>query len=158
MVMPSTPNSYAFAASGAETEEGPRPTIVSAPDAASPELLDRPRRRVFTVQDKLRILEEADRAVGIPGAVGAIVRREGLYSSALTDWRRQRDSGAYQGLSPIQRGPKATPPNPLAAQNAQLERDNKRLKLRLERAEAVIEIQKKVSLLLGLQIASDEET
>jgi len=71
--------------------------------AASPELLDRPRRRTFTAQDKLRILGEVDRAAGIPGAVGAIVRREGLYSSALSDWRRQRAAGASEALSPAKR-------------------------------------------------------
>ena len=86
------------------------------------------------------------------------MRREGLYSSALTDWRRQRDAGAYGALSPVKRGPKLTPPNPLAAELARLLRDNKRLTLRLERAEAVIDIQKKVSLLLGLPIVSGEES
>jgi transposase len=132
--------------------------MVSAPAAASPELLDRPRRRTFTAQDKLRILGEVDRAAGTPGAIGAIMRREGLYSSALTDWRRQRDAGAYGALSPVKRGPKLTPPNPLAAEHARLLRDNKRLTLRLERAEAVIDIQKKVALLLGLPIVSGEES
>jgi hypothetical protein len=83
-------------AAGADKEEGRRPTIVSAPAAASPELLDRPRRRTFTAQDKLRILGEADRAAGVPGGVGAIVRREGLYSSALADWRRRRAAGAFE--------------------------------------------------------------
>jgi len=130
--------------------------MVSAPAAASPELLDRPRRRTFTAQDKLRILGEVDRAAGTPGAIGAIMRREGLYSSALTDWRRQRDAGAYGALSPVKRGPKLTPPNPLAAEHARLLRDNKRLTLRLERAEAVIDIQKKVALLLGLPIDGGE--
>jgi transposase len=132
--------------------------MVSAPAAASPELLDRPRRRTFTAQDKLRILGEVDRAAGTAGAIGAIVRREGLYSSALTDWRRQREAGAYGALSPVKRGPKLTAPNPLAAEHARLQRDNKRLTLRLERAEAVIDIQKKVALLLGLPIVSGEES
>jgi transposase len=132
--------------------------MVSAPAATSPELLDRPRRRTFTAQDKLRILGEVDRAAGTPGAIGAIMRREGLYSSALSDWRRQRDAGAYGALSPVKRGPKLTPPNPLAAEHARLLRDNKRLTLRLERAEAVIDIQKKVALLLGLPIVSGEES
>ena len=156
MVMPRLPNSETLAAAGAEAEES-RPTVVSAPAAASPELVDRPRRRIFTAKEKLRILAEADRVSGTPGATGALIRREGIYSSALSDWRRQREAGAYEGLSPVKRGPKRAPPNPLSAENAQLERDNKRLKLRLERAEAVIEIQKKVSLLLGLPIVSDEE-
>ena len=141
-------------ASGAETEGGRRPTVVSAPLAASPELADRPRRRTFTASDKLRILRQVDAAE--PGGIGAILRREGLYSSLLTDWRRQRDAGAYEALKAIRRGPKVATNHPLAAEHAQLLRDNKRLALRLQRAEAVIEIQKKVALLLGLPIASDE--
>jgi transposase len=111
--------------------------------AASPELLDRPRRRTFTAQDKLRILGEADRAAGVPGGIGAIVRREGLYSSALSDWRRQRAAGAFEALSPAKRGPKTAEPNPLAAELALSQQDNLRLKKRLERAEAIIELQKK---------------
>jgi len=70
------------------------------------------------------------------------MRREGLYSSALTDWRRQRAAGALEGLSPVKRGPKVAAPNPLAAEHAQLRRDNRLLTKRLERAEAIIEIQK----------------
>ena len=92
MVMPPITDGKTLAAAGAETEDGRRPTIVSAPAAASPELVQRPRRRTFTAKEKLRILGEADRAAGVPGGVGAIVRREGLYSSALTDWRGQRDA------------------------------------------------------------------
>ena len=111
----------------------------------------------FTAQDKLRILGEADRAAGVPGGVGAIMRREGLYSSALSDWRRQRDAGAFEALSPAKRGPKVAEPNPLAAELAQSLRDNSRLKQRLERAEAIVEIQKKVAALLGLPISSDGE-
>src|SRR5665647_522336 len=106
MVMPRTTAKEPIAAGGGEPEEGRRPTLVSAPSAASPELVDRPRRRRFTAADKLRILGEVDRAA--PGGAGAILRREGLYSSALTDWRRQRDAGAYEALKAIKRGPKAT--------------------------------------------------
>jgi hypothetical protein len=86
MVMPRTTADEPFAAGGAENEEGRRRTLVSAPPAASPELEDRPRRRTFTAADKLRILREIDRAG--PGGSGAILRREGLYSSALTNCRR----------------------------------------------------------------------
>jgi transposase-like protein len=140
--MPVLTHEKTLAASGPATEESRRPTIVAGPEAASPELLPRPVRRSFTAKDKLRILGEIDRAAGTPGGISAIIRREGLYSSALTDWRRQRDAGAYHGLSPVKRGPKLMEPNPLAAEHAQLLRDNKRLTLRLERAEAVIAIQK----------------
>src|SRR5208283_5495751 len=99
MVMPVLTHEKTLAASGPATEEGRRPTIVAGPDAASPELLARPVRHSFTDEDKLRILGEVDRAAKTPGAISAIIRREGLYSSALTDWRRQRDAGAYHGLS-----------------------------------------------------------
>ena len=156
MVMPRITDDEYPAAAGAESKEGLRPTLVSAPAAASPELSVPPRRRTFSAKEKLRILAELDRATGIPGAIGAILRREGLYSSAITDWRRQRDAGAYGGLSPVKRGPKAVPAHPLLAEHAQLQRDYKRLEQKLERAEAVIDIQKKVSLLLGLPIESDE--
>ena len=112
----------------------PRP----APASASPELSDRPRRRTFTAQDKLRILAETDRAAEA-GGIGAILRREGLYPSNLTDWCRQRDAGAIGGLSPAKRGPKAAEPNPLAAELARLQQDNARLTRRLTRAEVIIE-------------------
>ena len=78
---------------------------------------DRPRRRTFTAQDKLRILAETDRAMET-GGIGAILRREGLYSSALTDWRRQRDAGAFTALVPGKRGPKTAEANSLSAEVA----------------------------------------
>lgn len=131
------------AATGAGRNGGRRPTVVPAPVAASPELSVRPRRRTFTAQDKLRILAETDRAAET-GGVGAILRREGLYSSALTDWRRKRDAGAFSALVPGKRGPKTAEPDPLAAELARVQRDNARLTLRLKRAEAIIELQKKL--------------
>jgi transposase len=75
-----------LAASGPATEEGRRPTIVAGPEADSPELLSLPRRRAFKARDQLPILAEVDAARGAPGGVGAVMRREGLYSSALSDW------------------------------------------------------------------------
>ena len=118
-----------------------RPSVVPAPAATAPEMSDRPRRRTFTAQTKLRVLAETDGAAGV-GGIGAILRREGLYSSTLRDWRRQRDSGALGALTPIKRGPKPAMRNPLAAELAQAKRENARLARRLERAEAIIEIQK----------------
>jgi transposase len=158
MAMPQTTDTDEkfFAATDVGTDAGRRATLVPAPAAASAELVDRPRRRTFTAKDKLRILGEVDRAASVLGGIGGIIRREGLYSSALTDWRRQRDAGAFDALSPAKRGPKIAASNPLAAEHAQLLRDNKRLTLRLERAEAVIEIQKKVAALLGLKDVNDE--
>ena len=89
MPMQQTPDGEA----GAAASGGRRPTVVIAPASPSPELSDRPRRRTFTAQDKLRILAVTDRATAT-GGIGAILRREGLYSSALTEWRRQRDAGS----------------------------------------------------------------
>jgi transposase len=143
------------AAAGAVSNGGRRPTVVAAPAAASPELSARPRRRSFTAQDKLRILADIDRAAET-GGIGAILRREGLYSSALTDWRRQRDAGAFAALVPAKRGPKAAKPNPLTVELALLQNDNARLSLRLTRAEAIIELQKKVAELLGIPLAPSE--
>ena len=109
-------------AAGAGSSGGRRPTLVAAPVAASPELADRPRRRTFTAQDKLRILAETDRAAAA-GGIGAILRREGIYSFALTDWRRLRDAGALGALAPAKRGPATVRANPLAAEVALLQRD-----------------------------------
>jgi len=128
-------------AAGVGAEGGRRPTVVPAPAAAGPEMSDRPRRRTFTAQTKLRVLAETDGAADV-GGIGAILRREGLYSSTLTDWRRQRDSGALGGLTPAKRGPKAAARNPLAAELAQAKRETARLGRQLQQAEAIIEIQK----------------
>ena len=129
--------------------------MVSAPEAASPELSPRPRRRRFTAQDKLRILAETDRAADT-GGIGAILRREGLYSSTLTGWRRQRDAGAFGALVPAKRGPKTAAPHKLAAELALAQRDNARLTRRLARAEAIIDLQKKVAALLGIPLAPSD--
>lgn len=106
-------------------------------------------------QDKLRILADTDRAADT-GGIAAILRREGLYSSALTDWRRQRDAGALGALTPVKRGPKIAEPNPLAAEVALLQKENARLALRLKRAEAVMEVQKKVAELLGIPLVPSD--
>ena len=100
-------------------------------------------------------MAETDDAAGV-GGIGAILRREGLYSSTLREWRRQRDSGALGALTPIKRGPKPAMRNPLAAELAQAKRENARLGRRLERAEAIIEIQKKVAALLGIPLATPD--
>ena len=92
----------------------PRSTALPVAAAPSSELSARPCRRTFTAQDKLPILAETDRAAG-SGGIGAILRREGLYSSMLTDWRKARDAGADGALAPAKRGPKIAEPNPLAA-------------------------------------------
>ena len=93
------------------------PEIVAAPARASPEFSARPPRRTFTARDKLRILAATDQAAGT-GDIGVILRREGIYSSVLCDWCRQRDAGAFGALTPARRGPKEAEPNPLAAEVA----------------------------------------
>ena len=106
------------------------------------EVLEKPVRRRFTVQYKAKILAEAD-ACTESGQLGELLRREGLYSSHLTTWRRQRDKGALAGLTPKQRGRKAGPKNPLADEVARLQRENKRLQEQLRQAKLIIDVQKK---------------
>lgn len=114
-----------------------------------PEVRPKAKRRQFTAEYKERILDEAD-ACTTPTQRGALVRREGLYSSHLNAWRRQRDQGILDGLTPKKRGVK---PDPLALENAQLRREIEQLQAQLHRAETIIEVQKKVSQLLGLPTA-----
>jgi transposase len=142
-------------AAGVGAEGGRRPTVGPTPAAAASEMSDRARRRSFSAQTKLRVLAETDGAADV-GGIGAILRREGLYSSTLTDWRRQRDSGALGGLTPAKRGPKTAARNPLAVELAQAKRENARLGRRLQQAEAIIEIQKKVAALLGIPLATPD--
>ena len=111
------------------------------------EVLERPQRRRFSAAYKLEILEEADRLVGT-GQIGAMLRREGLYSSYLDKWRTQRDRGALSGLQAKRRGPKPSESKQARQEIESLRRQNEKLKKKLERAEALIEIQKKVSALL----------
>jgi transposase len=113
-----------------------------------PEVVVRAQRRQFTADYKRRILAEADAAKRV-GATGALLRREGLYSSHLTHWRQQRDSG----LAPHRRGPKPNR-NPLSEEVRNLKRQNDHLTQRLARAELIIDVQKKVSLLLGIPLAA----
>jgi len=119
-----------------------------------PEVKVKPERRQFTAEYKLRILKEADNCTG-PGQIGALLRREGLYSSNLTQWRLQRSEGVLQGLAPRKRGPKV---DPLAEENAALRQRIDRLEAELKRAETIIEVQKKVSELLGLSDPSNRKS
>ena len=122
-------------------------------EVPDPEVVPRAKRRQFSAKYKLRILTEADQC-SQRGEIGALLRREGLYSSHLTTWRKQRDRGQLQGLSPKKRGRK---PDPQAAELARLQRENERLKARLEQAETIIEVQKKLSQMLGLPPAETDE-
>jgi transposase-like protein len=112
---------------------------------------ENPVRRRFTAEYKLRILREADLCTQ-PGQVGALLRREGLYSSHLTNWRRQRETGTLAGLEPKRRGRKASPDAPLVADIERLNRENRRLTEKLRQVETIIEVQKKLSELLGIPL------
>jgi transposase-like protein len=116
-----------------------------------PAVLEKPVRRRFTAEYKLRILQEADRC-SAPGQLGGLLRREGLYSSLLSTWRRQRDQGTLAGLSPKRRGRKANPDAPLIAENQRLVRETQRLAAKLRQAETIIEVQKKLSEILGIPL------
>ena len=122
----------------------PRP-VVEVPD---PEVPEKARRRRFSAAYKLGILQAVEASTE-PGEIGALLRREGLYSSHLSKWRRQRDAGALEGLRPKKRGRKARPVDPQAKRIAQLEKENERLRRKLEQAETIIEVQKKLSRILG---------
>ncbi len=114
-----------------------------------PEVVPRAKRRRFSAEYKLRILEEV-KACDEPGQIGALLRREGLYSSHLTTWRRQRAQGQLEGLSPKKRGRNPSVDEALTKELADLKRENQRLQDRLQQAETIIEVQKKLSGLLGL--------
>jgi transposase len=128
----------------------------SVPD---PEVVERPIRRKFSSDYKLRLLQEAD-TLKNPGEIGALLRREGLYASNIAMWSWQREKGELQGLSPKKRGPKEKSPEELEHRIKELERDNKRLKRRLDHAEMIIDVQKKISELSGIplkKVEFDEE-
>jgi len=131
--------------SGATAEAGAVPTSASHPD---PEVVAKAKRRTFTAEYKQRILQEADSAAATPGGVGALLRREGLYSSHLVSWRRERSQGIQEALAPRKRGRKSQR-NPLEEENQKLRRQNARLTEDLRKANIIIEVQKKVAALLG---------
>jgi len=125
-----------------------RESVVVPPD---PEVAEKPDRRRFTAKYKLDILRQAD-ACTEPGSLGALLRREGLYSSNLTTWRRQRDAGTLEALTPKKRGRKGVKPDPLAVENEKLRKENARLAKRLNHAELIIDVQKKISQILGITL------
>jgi transposase len=127
------------------SKAGPEPN--AHPD---PEVVAHAKRRTFTVDYKQRILAEADQAKG-SGGIGALLRREGLYSSVLTNWRRERAAGVRQSLAPQRRGPKSKR-DPVQEEVQKLQKDNARLTEQLRKAEIVIDVQKKVGALLGWPI------
>jgi transposase len=120
------------------------------------EVMAKAKRRYFSAKEKLRVLKEADETTEV-GGVGALLRREGLYSSHLTEWRRARAAGELNALEPKKRGRKATEVNPLERDVAELKRALAKAELRAKRAEALVELQKKVSELLGVQLPTPED-
>ena len=142
----------------------PEPSAPRARHARPPPILRcRPRpsggasqRRRFPAEYRLRILTEAD-ACKKPGEVGALLRREGLYSSLLTNWRRQREAGALREMRGRRRGPT---PRPVDPRVKQLETENRRLQRKLQRAETIITLPKKVTEILGIPLTplDDDES
>lgn len=121
--------------------------VSSMPD---PEVSGKPRRRSYSAEYKRRILNDVDRCTE-KGAIGALLRREGLHSSHLTLWRKERERWDLEALAPKKRGRKGTPVNPLSPRVRELEKENRRLEKKLKQAELVIEVQKKISDLLGVE-------
>lgn len=142
---------------GARRATGGDPSAAKIPNFSppDPEVTGKKPRRKFTAKYKLRMLEKAD-ACTDPGQLGALLRQEGLYSSNLTTWRKQRDEGLLIAMSPKKRGRKAQPMNPLAPEVARLEKENQRLKQKLRQAELIIDAQKKISEILGIAQNQDE--
>jgi transposase len=152
---------YDGATKGARRATGVAPSLSSTEEPGimfipDPEVPEKKPRRKFTAQYKLRILAEADACEEI-GQIGALLRREGLYSSNLSTWRRQKEKGLLEALSPKKRGRKEKGKNPLAQRVLQLERENERLRKRLKKAETIIDVQKKISEILGISQNLPEE-
>ena len=137
------------------TEDAPGSAPSPIPFGLDSEVVPRARRRTFTNADKRRILQAADLCTK-PGEVGALMRREGVYSSSLSTWRRQREVADLAALAPQKRGPKADPARVDALQIAQLTRERDKLRVELDKAQLVIEVQKKVVALLDLLAADDK--
>ena len=123
---------------------------------SDPEVPEKPVRRKYTAEYKRRILMEAE-SCKEPRQMGALLRREGLYSSNLTTWRRQVERGALEALSPKKRGPKEQKPNPSVCRIAELEKETQKLRYRLRQAEIIIEAQKKIAEILQTPLDQSEE-
>ena len=132
---------------------GGRDSLVSLPP--DPEVPEKKSRRKFTAKYKLRILAEADTCTR-SGQLGALLRREGLYSSNLATWRRQKEKGVLKAMTPKKRGRKRKEENPLTQKVVQLEKENIQLQQKLKKAELIIEAQKKMSEILGIAQGLDE--
>ena len=141
----------------ARSEEAPRAGVAERNRPPDPEVVAKPTRRQFTAEYKLRILEETERCSG-PGEVGRILRREGLYSSHLTAWRKAMREGPLKGLTPKRQGRKPTRRNPLQKRVDELEAQVARLEKQLATAQTILEVQGKVAGLLGLSFDSGKNS
>ena len=137
------------------TEDAPGSAAQDPRPGAHSEVVVHARRRKFSNADKRRILEAADRCTK-PGEVGALMRREGVYSSSLSTWRRQRETADLAALAPQKRGPKVDPNRAETLHIAQLTRERDSLKSRLDKALLVIDVQKKLAALLGSPLDSTD--
>ena len=134
----------------------PKAAMHAVNSSSDSEVVPRARRRHFSNADKRRILDAADRCTK-PGEIGALMRREGVYSSSLSTWRRQREAADLAALAPQKRGPKPDVSRAEALHIAQLTRENERLKSRLDKAMLVIEVQKKLATLWGYTLDENGE-
>jgi transposase-like protein len=137
------------------TEDAPVSVLPPLPPGSNSEVVPRARRRSFTSADRRRILQAADLCTK-PGEVGALMRREGVYSSLLSTWRRLREAAEMAALEPRKRGPKVDPARVDAQHISQLTRERDHLRVELDKAQLVIEVQKKVTALLDL-LATDNK-
>ncbi len=131
--------------SGVAAQAGGDPVLASRPDS---EVVAKPKRRTYTAEYKLGILQEAEAAAATRGGIGSLLRREGLYSSLLATWRRERANGILEALTAQRRGPKSKR-HPMEEENQKLRRQNARLTEDLRKAHLIIDVQKKVAALLG---------
>lgn len=147
-----------FSAPGVEerSDEAPGAGAPAGRAAPDPEVVAKPTRRQFTAEYRLRILEEADRCAD-RGEVGRLLRREGLYSSHLANWRKARREGALSGLKPKKRGRKPTDANPLTPKVKRLEAKVKRLEKELAAAHTILDVQGKVAGLLGFSLEDGKD-
>jgi transposase-like protein len=139
------------------SDEAPDAGASAPPARPDPEVLAKPKRRRFTAEYRLRILEEADRCTE-PGEVGRLLRREGLYSSHLTAWRRARRNGALRGLTSKKRGAKPKARNPLEPKVRELEAKVARLEKELHKAHTILDVQEKVAGLLGFSLDDGKDS
>lgn len=153
--VPRFPDPGASQGARSATEDAPGSAAPAVPPGSSSEVVPHARRRRFSDADKRRILAAADRCTR-PGEVGALLRHEGVYSSSLSTWRGQREAAELAALAPQRRGPKVDPSRADAVLIAQLTRDNLRLQSSLDKANLVIDVQKKLALLLGLATPDDK--